>query len=144
MRPDIVPGAAFPDYELPDHRGKRRTLLELQQGDPLVLMLSRAGFSPRGNTRSCCSSIARCRRGYFRLVTISADNLLETNEFRAGVGAQWTFLSDPGRKLQKDLDIAEYTPHLLRGASRRRLPARLIPRYRAIPSSNRRDAMSRA
>ena len=23
--------------------------------------------------------------------------------------AQWTFLSDPGRKLQKDLDIAEYT-----------------------------------
>ena len=27
----------------------------------------------------------------------------------AGVGAQWTFLSDPGRKVQKDLDIAEYT-----------------------------------
>ena len=50
--------------------------------------------------------------GYCRLVTISTDNLLETNEFRAGVGAHWTFLSDPGRKLQKDLDIAEYTdPH---------------------------------
>jgi hypothetical protein len=47
--------------------------------------------------------------GYCRLVTISTDNLLETNEFRAGVGAQWTFLSDPGRKLQKDLDITEYT-----------------------------------
>ena len=50
--------------------------------------------------------------GYCRLVTISTDNLLETNEFRAGVGAQWTFLSDPGRRVQKDLDIAEYTdPH---------------------------------
>jgi hypothetical protein len=47
--------------------------------------------------------------GYCRLVTISTDNLLETNEFRAGVGANWTFLSDPGRRLQKDLDIAEYT-----------------------------------
>ena len=47
--------------------------------------------------------------GYCRLVTISTDNLLETNEFRTGVGAHWTFLSDPGRKLQKDLDIAEYT-----------------------------------
>jgi hypothetical protein len=47
--------------------------------------------------------------GYCRLVTVSTDNLLETNEFRSGVGAQWTFLSDPGRKLQKDLDIAEYT-----------------------------------
>ena len=45
-------------------------------------------------------------------MTVSTDNLLETNEFRAAVGAGWTFLSDPGRKLQKDLDIAEYTdPH---------------------------------
>jgi len=50
--------------------------------------------------------------GYCRLVTISTDNLLETNEFRSGVGANWPFLSDPGRTLQKDLDIAEYTdPH---------------------------------
>src|SRR5271168_2451421 len=32
--------------------------------------------------------------------------------FRASVGAQWTFLSDAGRKVQKDLDIQEYTdPH---------------------------------
>ena len=37
MRPDIVPGAVFPDFELSDHRGKRRTLSELQRGDPLVL-----------------------------------------------------------------------------------------------------------
>jgi hypothetical protein len=35
--------------------------------------------------------------------------LIETNEFRTGVGADWTFLSDPGRRVQKDLDIAEYT-----------------------------------
>jgi hypothetical protein len=50
--------------------------------------------------------------GYCRLVTISTDDLLETNEFRSGVGANWPFLSDPGRTLQKDLDIAEYTdPH---------------------------------
>jgi hypothetical protein len=47
--------------------------------------------------------------GYCRLVTISTDNLLETNEFRTGVGAHWTFLSDPGRTIQKVLDIAEYT-----------------------------------
>jgi hypothetical protein len=30
-------------------------------------------------------------------------------ECRASVGAQWTFLSDPERTVQKDLDIAEYT-----------------------------------
>ena len=36
MRPDIVPGAVFPDYALTDHRGKHRTLSELQGGDPFL------------------------------------------------------------------------------------------------------------
>jgi hypothetical protein len=47
--------------------------------------------------------------GYSRLVTISTDNMLATNDYRSGAGAHWTFLSDSGRKVQKDLDIAEYT-----------------------------------
>ena len=114
MRTDIVPGAVFPDYELSDHRGKHRKLSELQQGDPLVLVLSRGGFCPKDRRQH--EGLLQLHRemlvGYCRLVTISTDNLLETNEFRAGIGADWTFLSDPGRKLQKDLDIAEYTdPH---------------------------------
>ena len=114
MRADIVPGAVFPDYELSDHRGARRKLSELQGADPLVLVLSRGGFCPKERRQH--EGLLQLHRemqvGYCRLVTISTDNLLETNEFRNGVGAQWTFLSDPGRKLQKDLDIAEYTdPH---------------------------------
>ena len=39
MRPGIVPGAVFPDHELSNHRGNHRTLPELQEGDPLVLVL---------------------------------------------------------------------------------------------------------
>ena len=114
MRADIVPGSVFPDYELPDHRGKHRTLSELQGGDPLVLVLSRGGFCPKERRQH--EGLLQLHRemqvGYCRLVTISTDNLLETNEFRSGVGAHWPFLSDPARKLQKDLDIAEYTdPH---------------------------------
>ena len=46
---------------------------------------------------------------YTAIVTISTDNIFETGEFRASVGAQWTFLSDAGRKVQKDLQIQEYT-----------------------------------
>lgn len=114
MRADIVPGAIFPDYELPDQRGKHRTLSELQAGDPLLLVLSRGGFCPkeRRQHEGLFELYREMQVGYCRLVTISTDNLLETNEFRAGVGAHWTFLSDPGRKVQKDLDIAEYTdPH---------------------------------
>jgi len=47
--------------------------------------------------------------GYTKLVTISTDDLLVTNENRDGLGAHWPFLSDPGRIVQKDLDIQEYT-----------------------------------
>jgi len=111
MRADIVPGATFPDYELPDHRGQRRTISELQGDDPLVLVLSRGGFCPKERRQH--EGLVELHRemlvGYCRLVTISTGTLLETSEFRGGVGAHWTFLSDPARKIQKDLDIAEYT-----------------------------------
>ena len=111
MRADIVRGAVFPDYALSDHLGQRRTLSELQHSDPLVVVLSRGGYCPKERRQH--EGLVQLHRemevGYCRLVTISTDNLLQSNEFRAGVGAHWTFLSDPGRKVQKDLDIAEYT-----------------------------------
>ena len=111
MRADIVPGAVFPNYDLSDHRGKHRTLSDLQEGDPMVLVLSRGGFCPKERRQH--EGLLQLHRemevGYCRLVTLSTDNLLATNEFRNGVGADWTFLSDSGRKVQKDLDIAEYT-----------------------------------
>jgi peroxiredoxin len=111
MRADIVPGAIFPDYDLPDHRGKHRKLSDLQGLDPMVLVLSRGGFCPKDRRQheGLLQLHRETRVGYCKIVTISTDNLLETNEFRAGVGAEWTFLSDPARKVQKDLDIAEYT-----------------------------------
>jgi len=111
MRSDIVPGAVFPDYELSDHTGKRRKLSELQGQDPMVLVLARGGYCPKDRRQH--EGLLQLHRemqvGYCSLVTVSTDNLLETNEFRSAVGAPWTFLSDAGRKLLKDLDIAEYT-----------------------------------
>ena len=111
MRADIIPGAKFPDYELTDHAAKRRKLSELQGPDPMVLVLSRGGFCPKDRRQA--ELLVELHReievGYCRLVTISTDNLLDTNHFRTGVGAHWPFLCDPGRKVQKDLDICEYT-----------------------------------
>ena len=46
---------------------------------------------------------------YTQVVTVSTDEHHTLQEFRASVGAQWPFLSDPGRTIQQDLDIAEYT-----------------------------------
>jgi peroxiredoxin len=123
MRPDIVPGAIFPDYDLADHTGKHRKLSELQGPDPMILVLSRGGFCPKDRRQA--ENLVQLHRemevGYCRLVTISTDNLLETNEYRTGIDAHWPFLSDAGRVVQKDLDIAEYTdpqhnpmiPHVL-------------------------------
>jgi peroxiredoxin len=111
MRPDIIPGAVFPDYELSDHTGKRRKLSDLQQQDPMILVLSRGGYCPKERRQH--EGLVQLERelevGYCRLVTISTDNLLATREFRTGVGAHWPFLSDLRRVIQKDLDIAEYT-----------------------------------
>jgi peroxiredoxin len=111
MRADIVPGAVFPDYELTDHTARRRKLSELQGIDPMILVLGRGGFCPKDRRQS--EGLVQLHRelevGYCRMVTISTDNLLETNEFRTGVDAHWPFLSDAGRVIQKDLEIAEYT-----------------------------------
>ena len=114
MRPDIVPGAIFPDYELSDHTAKRRKLSELQGQHPMVLVLSRGGYCPKDRRQA--EGLVQLYRefevAYTRLVTISTDNIMETSEYRTGIGAHWPFLSDPGRIVQKDLDIAEYTDPL--------------------------------
>jgi len=46
---------------------------------------------------------------YTKIATISTDTHHSSQEFRASTGAQWPFLSDPERTVQKDLDIQEYT-----------------------------------
>jgi peroxiredoxin len=111
MRADIVPGAVFPNYELTDHTAKRRCLADLQGPDPMVVVLSRGGYCPkdRRQAEGLIQLHHEMEVGYCRLVTISTDNLMATNEYRTGVGAHWPFLSDAARVVQKDLDIAEYT-----------------------------------
>ncbi len=114
MRADIAPGRIFPDYELTDHTKTRRRLSELQGIDPMILVLARGHYCPRDNQQhlQLAAFYPQIAVAYTQIVTISTDNIIETNEFRSSVGAQWTFLSDAGRKVQKDLDIKEYTdPH---------------------------------
>ena len=111
MRADIREGLHLPDYELPDHSGDLRKLSELQGSNPLVLHLSRGGFDPKEHRylRRLVDSWPDFKAAYTRIVVISTDNQLEINEFRDSLGAEFPFLSDPGRKIQKDLDIQEYT-----------------------------------
>ena len=85
MRHDMVPGAAFPDYELSDHTANRRKLSALQGQDPMVLVLSRGAYCPkdRRQAQRLLELHAEMEVGYCRLITISTDNITETNEFVA-------------------------------------------------------------
>ena len=111
MRSDMTQGAIFPDYELSDHTGKHHKLSELQGEDPMVLILGRGGYCPKDRRQA--EGLLQLHRemevGYCRMVTITTDSIIQTNEYRSGVGAHWPFLSDARRIVQKDLDIAEYT-----------------------------------
>lgn len=111
VRSDIQPGAQFPDYELSDHEGNPRKLSELQGSIPMVLHLSRGGYCPKENrfVRRLVQAWPDIRVAHTRVVLISTDNQLDTNEFRDTQGAEFPFLSDPDRMIQQDLEIKEYT-----------------------------------
>ena len=112
MRPDIAPGGTFPDYELPDHESVPRRLSEIQGDDPLILTLARGHYCPKEHQQHLEMATLlqpKAAVAYTRIVTISTDEHHELQEFRASVGAYWTFLEDPRRIIQKDLDIQEYT-----------------------------------
>src|SRR3954465_9031724 len=109
MRPDITPGGTFPDFALPDHTGTVRTLSELQGPDPMILTLARGHYCPKEHQQhlELAAFYPKIAVAYTRVATISTDTHHESQELRASVGAQWPFLSDPERTVQKDLDIQE-------------------------------------
>ena len=111
MRSDIVPGGIFPDYELPDHTETLRKLSEIQGDDPLILTLARGHYCPKEHQQhlELAANHSKIAVAYTQIATISTDEHHTIQEFRASVGAQWPFLSDPNRIVQKDLDIQEYT-----------------------------------
>ena len=111
MRSDMVPGATFPDYELPDQDRVTRRLSEIQGDDPLILTLARGHYCPKEHQQhlELAAFYPKIAVGYTKIATISTDVHHTSQEFRASVGAQWPFLEDPGRIVQKDLEIQEYT-----------------------------------
>src|ERR1700712_3389382 len=111
MRSDIVHGGTFPDYELPDHENLPRRLSEIQGDDPLILTLARGNYCPKEHQQhlELAANYAKIAVAYTKVATISTDTHHSSQGFRASTGAQWPFLSDPERTVQKNLDIQEYT-----------------------------------
>src|SRR5688572_13200195 len=95
----LDPGARFPDVTLPDHAGNDRLLSELIGGDPAVLQFYRGFWCPKEQTffRRLLALQDDAEVAYTRIVSISVDPPSVSAALRAGLGARWTFLSDPDR-----------------------------------------------
>ncbi|HJT63033.1 MAG TPA: peroxiredoxin-like family protein [Burkholderiales bacterium] len=112
MRKDIVPGARFPDYELPDHTKTLRKLSSLQtQADPMIVVLIRGFFCPkdREQLKALTAFHSQLVVGSTQLVVITADDWHTTNNLRQQLGAHYPFLYDEKKLVRDDLDIREYT-----------------------------------
>lgn len=111
MRPDLTPGARFPDFVLPDHTKAKRRLSKIQGDQLMVVFLTRGFFCPKD--RAQMHELVRFHPqlvvGYTQVVTITTDDWHITNNYRQQTHAPWPFLYDEERVVQKDLDIKEYT-----------------------------------
>jgi peroxiredoxin len=107
----LTVGSTVPDYELPDHTNTMRRLSDIQGHDPMVLMLARGHYCPKENQQQLdvAALQPKIRVAYTQVVTITTEEPRGAQEFRDAVGAWWPFLADPGRVVQRDLDVQEYT-----------------------------------
>ncbi|GHO71282.1 hypothetical protein KSC_101740 [Ktedonobacter sp. SOSP1-52] len=113
----------FPDFELPNHQNEPMrlshftkpsfldTYLGFQDGYPLILVFFRGFFCPRDQQqmRQLVEFQRELAVNYGKLVAVSADPPLVQAAFRAGLGAQWTFLSDEQRVVIKQINILDET-----------------------------------
>ncbi len=107
----LSPGEVFPDVGVLDHAGNRRCLSELAGGDPVVLHFFRGWWCPKEQAffRRLMDLQEEAEVAYSRVLSVSVDPPEVTAAFRAGLGARWTFLSDPDRSVQAQLGLRETT-----------------------------------
>ena len=107
---------AFPDLRLTDHAGNERSLSELAAGDPVVLNTYRGYWCPKEQAffRKLVALQDEVEVGYARMISLSVDPHPVSAAFRAGLGARWTFLSDPDRVALDQLGLRETTDTVYR------------------------------
>jgi peroxiredoxin len=111
---ELAVGGQVPDFELLDHAGNQRRLSELVGGDPTVLHFYRGWWCPKEQAffRRLVALQDDAEVAYSRIVSVSVDSPEVNAAFRAGLGARWTFLSDPDRQVQSQLRLRETTDTL--------------------------------
>ena len=110
----LAVGGQVPDFELLDHAGNQRRLSKLVGGDPTVLHFYRGWWCPKEQAffRRLLALQDEAEVAYSRILSVSVDSPEVNAAFRAGLGARWTFLSDPDRQVQTQLRLRETTDTL--------------------------------
>ncbi|MEW6471450.1 MAG: redoxin domain-containing protein [Actinomycetota bacterium] len=114
MSTGLTPGAVLPDFELPDETGTKWRLSELQDDNPMILMLGRGEHCPRErqHQREMVKFHEWCAVAFTQLVTVLPNDLHDVGKLKISTGAYWPYLSDGDLEVQRTLDIKEYTdPH---------------------------------
>jgi peroxiredoxin len=114
MRADLVPGNPFPDITLPEHTGRELSLSEIASRQPLVLCFVRGWWCPKEQVRlaNLVALQEELQREYGRIAVVTVDEPYVNGAFRAGLGADFPFLSDEERGLAEELDLLELTDEL--------------------------------
>jgi peroxiredoxin len=111
MRDDLRPGSGFPDLTLPEHTGDERSLGEIAAAHPLVLCFLRGWWCPKEQVRvrGLVEMQEEIQREYGRIAVVTVDEPYVNGAFRAGLGADFPFLSDEKRAVAEELDLLELT-----------------------------------
>jgi peroxiredoxin len=111
---ELAVGGQVPNFDLLDHAGNQRELSQLVGGDPTVLHFYRGWWCPKEQAffRRLLALQDDVEVAYSRILSVSVDSPEVNAAFRAGLGARWTFLSDPDRQVQTQLRLRETTDTL--------------------------------
>ena len=116
MRSDLVPGNPFPDFSLPETTGKELSLSHIANRQPLVLAFVRGWWCPKEQVRlrNLVALQDEIQREYGRIAVVTVDEPYVNGALRAGLGADFPFLSDERRSIADELDLLELTDELHR------------------------------
>jgi peroxiredoxin len=116
MREDLVSGNQFPDISLSETTGKELSLSDIAKDQPLVLAFVRGWWCPKEQVRvrNLVDAQEEIQREYGRIAAVTVDEPYVNGAFRAGIGADFPFLSDEERKVAEELDLLELTDELHR------------------------------
>ena len=104
-------GKPFPDLRLPETTGRELALTQLAEGRPLLLAFVRGWWCPKEQVRvrGLVALQDEIQREYGRIAAVTVDEPYVNGAFRAGIGAQFPFLSDEDRAVARELDLLELT-----------------------------------